>query len=168
MPWPMNMPKGTYHLRRKEKAIDDLAEIQEILAKEMFMTIAMCRDNEPYLVSLNYSYDSAGNVLYFHCSREGKKNDFLAGNDHVYGQILDDRGYVQGECDYDYRSVHFQGNAEEVSDAVEKKRALEMMIDKLESDSGRLRGRLLDSDSLSQVGVFRIDVKEFVGKKRVK
>ena len=47
----------TYHLRRKEKEISSQAEMDEILAGHKFMTIAMCKDDESYLVSLNYAYD---------------------------------------------------------------------------------------------------------------
>jgi len=45
-------------MRRKEKAIDDKQEIIDILKTARFVTIAMCKDNEPYLVTLSHGFDS--------------------------------------------------------------------------------------------------------------
>ena len=63
-----------YHLRRTEREITDKKEIDRIINDQLFMTLAMCRDGLPYLVTLNYGYDPQASCLYFHCARAGKKS----------------------------------------------------------------------------------------------
>jgi len=64
-------------IRRKEKEIKNKDEMIEILKKTKYLTIAMCQDNIPYLVTLTHGYDIKKNTIYFHCAREGKKIDIL-------------------------------------------------------------------------------------------
>ncbi|MHA1667187.1 MAG: pyridoxamine 5'-phosphate oxidase family protein [Candidatus Heimdallarchaeaceae archaeon] len=85
-------------IRRKEKAIDDIERLKEIIQTAKYITLAMCKDNEPYLVSLSHGYNSEQHCLYFHCASEGKKISILKENTTVWGQALLDYGYVQGEC----------------------------------------------------------------------
>ena len=44
-------------LRRKEKEIKDKDAMIAILEEAKYITIAMCKDNEPYLVTLSHGYD---------------------------------------------------------------------------------------------------------------
>jgi len=64
-------------MRRKEKEITDKEEMINILENAEYITIAMSRNNEPYLVTLSHGYDRNQNCIYFHCAKEGKKIDFL-------------------------------------------------------------------------------------------
>ena len=57
-----------YHLRRSEKEITDPAEILDVIAAGKHMTLAMCRESEPYLATVNYGYDSDEEAFYFHCA----------------------------------------------------------------------------------------------------
>ena len=87
-------------IRRKEKEISDKNEMLAILENARYITIAMCVDNEPYLVTLSHGYDRERNCIYFHSAREGKKIDILKEQNKVWGQALMDKGYVQGSCDH--------------------------------------------------------------------
>ena len=44
-------------MRRKEKAIESIEEMKYILQTVKHITIAMCEDNIPYLVTLSHGYD---------------------------------------------------------------------------------------------------------------
>ena len=46
-----------YHLRRNEKEIRSREDLLAVIKAGEFMTIALCRDSEPYLVSVNYAAD---------------------------------------------------------------------------------------------------------------
>jgi nitroimidazol reductase NimA-like FMN-containing flavoprotein (pyridoxamine 5'-phosphate oxidase superfamily) len=70
-----------YHLRRKDKEVTDEAAMRRVLKTAKFVTIAMTRDDRPYLVSLNHGYDEENRCIYFHCAKEGKKLDYLEAND---------------------------------------------------------------------------------------
>ena len=84
-------------MRRKEKAIEHIEEMNHILQTAKHITIAMCEDNIPYLVTLSHGYDPEEHIIYFHCASEGKKIDILKKNSVVWGQALIDEGYVQGQ-----------------------------------------------------------------------
>ena len=105
------MKINKYHTRHPEKEITDHSEILRIVKSQKFMTIAMSKDNEPYLVTVNHAFDEEKNCFYFHCSKTGKKADFIHSNTKVWGQILEDNGYLVRQCDHAYRSVHFTGLA---------------------------------------------------------
>ena len=48
----------------------------------------------------------------------------LRANPRVWGQVIEDRGYLPGQCAHAYRSVMFEARAEFVTDLQEKRRAL--------------------------------------------
>lgn len=154
-----------YHLRRPEKAIADFDEIGEIIRQQKFMTLALCRQNEPYLVTLNYGYHQEANCFFFHCAKAGKKLDFLRANPRVWGQILEDLGYIQGECSHAYRCVEFEGVVDFPDSLEEKKNALELMIDQIEPQPQPLKERMLTEDRISGVTIGRIHIEGISAKK---
>jgi len=160
------MPEQAYHIRRKEREIHDRSEHLSILSMAKFMTIAMSKGDEPYLVTVNHVCDPESKSIYFHCAKAGKKVDFLKQNPRVCGEAIEDRGYVEGACDYDYRSVHFYGKASEVTHIEEKRHALELMIEKLEKDPDEAKKEFIDQSSLVKVMIYRIDVESMTGKMR--
>lgn len=158
-----------YHgLRRKEQEIADNNELQAILAKTKYVTVAMCRDNEPYLVTLSHGYDEERNAIYFHCAYEGKKIDFLKANDRVWGQALVDRGYVQGECDHLFSTVQFSGRVRFVEDDEEKRQALTVMIRQLENEPDKVIAAKVTTARVSTTRIGRIDIEYLSGKRSEK
>jgi uncharacterized protein len=47
----------SFHVRRKDREITDPEEMQHILKVTKYVTVALCMQNEPYLVSLSHGYD---------------------------------------------------------------------------------------------------------------
>jgi nitroimidazol reductase NimA-like FMN-containing flavoprotein (pyridoxamine 5'-phosphate oxidase superfamily) len=152
-------------IRRKEKAIQDEHEMHSILRETKYVTIAMCSDNEPYLVTLSHGYDSQNNCIYFHCAQEGKKIDILRENGIVWGQALVDHGYANGNCDHLYVSVHFKGHVTFITDQEEKKKALTVMVNQLEPDPLPVIDEQFTAKSLKRVNIGRIDIDYMSGKK---
>ena len=152
-------------LRRKEKAIDNADELAHILENCKYITVAMCQDNEPYLVTLSHGYDRERNCLYFHCAKEGKKIDILQNNNVVWGQALLDSGYAQGSCDHLYATAQFRGQIVFIDDFNEKKHALEVMIETLEDDPQKVMEAQLTEKSILGVQIGRIDIEDMSGKK---
>ncbi len=153
-----------YHLRRSEKEITDPTEMWAIIAGQKYMTLALCRDNIPYLVTVNYGYVEAEQCLYFHCAGEGKKIDYLRANPLVWGQIVEDNGYQDGKCDHAFRSVQFQGHVTFVEDSEEKRRALALMIERLESDPQAVQARLLTAVAVKKVTIGKVQIEMLSGK----
>ncbi|MHA2272932.1 MAG: pyridoxamine 5'-phosphate oxidase family protein [Candidatus Hodarchaeales archaeon] len=154
-----------YHLRRSEKAITEKTELVEIIHSQKFMTLALSRKNEPYLVTVNYAYNDDEKCFYFHCAMEGKKIDYLKDNPMVWGQILDDRGYLEGECDHAFRCVHFKGHVEFLTTDEEKRAALYRLIEQQEQNPELRKDQLDKTESLTTVGVVRVHIKAMTGKK---
>ena len=155
----------TYHSRHPDKAITNPAELSEVVAGQKFLTLALCAENRPYLVTISHAFDAERNCFYFHCSPVGRKMDLIRANPHVYGQVLEDRGYKAGECDHTYRTVQFDGVAEVVTDPGEKLAALRQLIEFLETDPGPVKERNLKTARLDSVAIVRVTVTGWSGKK---
>ena len=154
----------TWHTRHPDRAITDPAEIARIIAAQKFLTLALCAENRPYLVTLSHAFDAERNCFYFHCAPTGRKLDVIRTNPRVYGQVLEDCGYVAGECEHRYRTVQFEGKAELVSDPDEKLRALRLLIERLEPEPEPVKVRLLKPERLGGVAVIRVAVTGWSGK----
>ena len=153
-------------MNRLDKEITDSTEINGILRQGKFTTIGLCRDGEPYVVTLSYGFDAARNALYFHCAAKGLKLDFVRTNPNVCATVVDDRGYVQGECSHKFRSVVLWGVMTKVEDLEEKEHAVRVMQNHLETDPEAVRRKSpIDTESLQDTGFLRLDIHEVTGKK---
>jgi nitroimidazol reductase NimA-like FMN-containing flavoprotein (pyridoxamine 5'-phosphate oxidase superfamily) len=153
----------SFHVRRKDREITDSDALKQVLKSTKYVTIALCMDNEPYLVSLSHGYDEPRNCLYFHCADEGKKLVYLKANSKVWGQAVQDYG-VTDECDYAYTSVHFKGTVSLIDDLREKQHAMEVMVRQLSESPGEKLARI-KSEKLAKTTMGRIDVSYMAGKK---
>ena len=150
-------------MRRPERQIKGRKRLLELLESKEHVTFAMCKDNIPYLVTVNHYYDKKTNCIYFHCAPKGKKSDYMKANPAVWGQVMDDLGPVEGECDREYRTVMFRGKVRFVDSMQEKKHALELMIDRLSSRPARVKDAMTDA-RLDKVAICRIDLLQMTGK----
>jgi nitroimidazol reductase NimA-like FMN-containing flavoprotein (pyridoxamine 5'-phosphate oxidase superfamily) len=153
-----------YHARLPEKMIDDRTKILEIIRGQNHLTMALCKDGEPYLATVNYGFDEATDRFYFHCAQTGKKIDYLMANPIVWGQVLQDDGYTDGRCDHTYHTVQFRGRVTMLEAYEEKEAALGLMIEQLESDPQPLKERLLRENRINNVGVGCIQIEFFTAK----
>jgi nitroimidazol reductase NimA-like FMN-containing flavoprotein (pyridoxamine 5'-phosphate oxidase superfamily) len=154
-----------YHMRRKEKEVTDQDELTRVLTEGKYTTVAMCRENEPYLVTLSYGLDSAEMTLYFHCAQEGHKIDFIEMNPEVCGTVIEDRGYRIGECEQGYCSVVYRGRMSIVDEMDAKKHGLEVLLNHLEDDPSPLRAKYFDNEeALRKVCVLKLSISEVTGK----
>jgi len=126
-------------MRRADREITDPGVIEEMLAGGKFATVAMCRADEPYVVTLSYGYDSAGRSLYFHCAKDGLKSEFISANPRVCATIIQDLGYVQKQCKHHYRSLVIRGEIELVEGDDDRWKGLDAMIEQLEEDPGPVK-----------------------------
>lgn len=111
----------TYHMQKAERELNHTGELNEILRKGRYASIALSRDDEPYVVTLSYGYDAEGACLFFHTALKGLKNEFIAVNPRACATIVEDLGYRPGKCTHAYRSVVLWGKMTRVDDLAEKK-----------------------------------------------
>jgi nitroimidazol reductase NimA-like FMN-containing flavoprotein (pyridoxamine 5'-phosphate oxidase superfamily) len=152
----------SFHVRRKDREITQSDEIHQVLKATKYVTIALCMKNEPYLVALSHGYDQTRNCLYFHCAPEGKKLIYAEANTKVWGQAVLDFGVTQ-ECDYAYSSVHFSGKLSLITDLIEKKHAMEVLIRQVSLDPETKLAKI-KPEKLESTTMGRIDINYISGK----
>jgi nitroimidazol reductase NimA-like FMN-containing flavoprotein (pyridoxamine 5'-phosphate oxidase superfamily) len=151
------------HMRRMDKQITDAEKMKEILESVKYVTVALCMDNTPYLVTLSHGYERKHNCIYFHCASEGKKIEFMKANDHVWGQALNDLGYAVSQCNHLFETVQFSGKVTFLNTLEEKREALECMIRHLEKDPEPVIARIKNA-RLAGTTFGRIDIEHMTGK----
>ena len=65
-----------FQMRRKDKEVIDSEELIKPLIEAKYITLALCRDNKPYLATISHGYDKKKNCIYFHSALEGKKIEY--------------------------------------------------------------------------------------------
>jgi nitroimidazol reductase NimA-like FMN-containing flavoprotein (pyridoxamine 5'-phosphate oxidase superfamily) len=155
----------SFHVRRKDREITDRDAMRNVLKSTKYVTVALCMDKEPYLVSLSHGYDEKHHCIYFHCASEGKKLVYAKANNKVWGQAVQDYG-VTDECDYAYISVHFSGRLFLIDDLSEKQHAIEVLVRQLstnpEEKLAKIKPEKLDTTTMG-----RIDIKYMTGKQHL-
>jgi nitroimidazol reductase NimA-like FMN-containing flavoprotein (pyridoxamine 5'-phosphate oxidase superfamily) len=152
----------SFHVRRKDREVTDSDALKAVLKTTKYVTIALCMNDEPYLVSLSHGYDEKRNCLYFHCADEGKKLVYMKANSKVWGQAVLDYG-VTDECDYAYKSVHFKGTMSMIDDLSEKQHAMEVLVRQL-SETPEEKLAKIKPEKLAKTAMGKIDITYMSGK----
>lgn len=154
-----------YHPKRKRNEIIDEAEKQALLKWGNHVTIALCKANEPYLVTLSYGYDTERDALYFHCANKGDKLDFIRHNPAACATLIKDNGYLETKCDHDYRTLIIRGSLSIVDDLAEKKHGLQVLLNHLERDPQPIFERnIKDDQSYNTVTILKLEMASVIGK----
>jgi nitroimidazol reductase NimA-like FMN-containing flavoprotein (pyridoxamine 5'-phosphate oxidase superfamily) len=154
-----------YHMQKSEREITEKTVLEEILKRGRFAVIGLCRESDPYVVTLSYGYDPTTRSLYFHTARTGLKLEYLKANPSACATVIEDRGYIMGECAHAYRSVVVRGNMTVVETLEEKKHGLEVILGHLEIDPEVVRKRsLADDRAYARAAILRLDILEITGK----
>lgn len=147
----------------EEKLTDQ--EITAILNEELIGHLALAKNNQPYIVPLNYVY--RGGEILFHSRTSGRKIDYIASNRLAcfqvgsYGEVI--RGEKPCKFNYSFKSVLVEGSISEVEDRAAKEEALEAIIEKYAGPEFG-RGKMLP-ENIDGVKVFAIKPSVISGKK---
>jgi nitroimidazol reductase NimA-like FMN-containing flavoprotein (pyridoxamine 5'-phosphate oxidase superfamily) len=150
-------------MRRKKKEITDRQEMQGIIRASQVMRLALCRENEPYVVPLSFGYD--GTSLFFHCASEGLKLDILRKNPRVcclfeHGLAFEPKGDDPCAWGFAYATVIVHGEAARITDPAEKLAALQVITDQYSTS-----GERVPADKVGKVEVWKIGILEMTGKR---
>lgn len=152
-------------MRRKDRQINDPAEIMHILQKADVCRIAMSDDNVPYIVTMNFGLRKNGaKSLYFHSASEGKKIKILKKNKLVCFQADIEREFILHSlgcgCSMKYRSVVGMGQISFVTDLSEKLEALQAIMIHYTKKSGHI----FKEELVERTTIMRLDIEEISGK----
>ncbi len=150
-------------MRRSEKEIQDPKEIETILQASPVCRIAMSVDDRPYVVAVNFASTDAH--LYFHSAISGRKVDMLRKNPSVCFEVDMPGDLVPGKtaCDWGmaYKSVIGFGRAYFVEGGKEKKKALDLLMNKYAGEGSYF----YSDDALDKVCVIRVEIEQMSGKR---
>jgi uncharacterized protein len=156
-----------YSMRRKDREISDRGEMMDVIRAGKYAVIALCRESEPYLVTMSYGFDEATESFYFHGAKKGQKIDFLKVNPNACLTVIQDKGYQTGHCTHAYRSVIVRGKMRLVEDPEERVTAIRCMIDQLETDRMKQYRMMDDRDSpWPNTQMFKIKIDSMTCKER--
>ena len=148
-------------MRRKDKEITDLGEIEDIIAGAVVCRLAMVDGDRPYMVPLCFGYDNR--TLYFHTGLKGKKIEVLNKNPNVCFEF--DEGckvLKQPEaCDWGmaYRSVLGYGKASFVTSLDQKRLALDVIMRQYGGGAGHY-----PDANLKATRIIRVEIRHMTGK----
>ncbi|WP_094228576.1 pyridoxamine 5'-phosphate oxidase family protein [Methanolobus psychrotolerans] len=149
-------------MRRPEKRITNENMVHSILKEATVCRIGLCKDNVPYVVPMNFAYYD--NALYLHAARAGKKLDIINVNPHVCFEMeyKTEVAPAPTSCGWSmkYYSIIGWGNASLITDAGDKTRALDLLMEKYAGAKD-----LSYTDTiLDKVAIIRIEITEMTGK----
>ena len=154
-------------MRRKDRAITDPAQLQQLLEQCQVMRLGMSGPQGPYVVPLNFGYkiQAASRLqLFFHCAAQGRKIQMIEADTRVCFEIDCDHRLVPGDvpCEYSYRyaSVIGFGRARELRDPQEKEAGLSRVMARFAQGP-----YYFDTGVLSRTRVFIIEVEHWAGKR---
>ncbi|MEM3740460.1 MAG: pyridoxamine 5'-phosphate oxidase family protein [Candidatus Korarchaeum sp.] len=150
-------------LRRRDKEITDIREIEEVIRRAKVCRLAMCNGNIPYCVPVSFGY--CDGKIYVHSAKEGRKLDLLRANNLVCFELdVDVELLRRGSrpCDWTmrYESVIGIAEAHFVTDKEEKRRGLDCIVRQYFGE-----GYEFSDEELERVEVIRLDLREVRGKR---
>jgi len=132
----------------------DKKEIHELLQTAQVGRLGLCRNNQPYIVPLNFAYENGH--IYFHCADTGMKVEFLQGNSLVCFEVDEfiETMIAAVACSSDtaYRSVIAFGKARILNNLQEITDALRLIVAKYagNEDAQKLEARVVDEHRSSE------------------
>ncbi|HBV96430.1 MAG: flavin-nucleotide-binding protein [Peptococcaceae bacterium BICA1-7] len=155
-----------HHMNKADREVIDREELRDLLKTGKYASIAMCRDNDPYIVTLSYGYDQQNDCLYFHTALKGLKLAIIKDNPNVCATVIQDGGYEKDQCAHHYFSAVMWGTMTVIDDLEEKKHALEVLLHHLENNPDPIRQRNLKNDAAYKgVAILKLTITHLTGKR---
>lgn len=155
-------------MRRSDREVTDVKDIQNMIDKCEVVRIAINDDTYPYIIPVNFGYEFNGGrlTLFFHSSTEGYKHKVIEKNNHASFEMdcsLTLMPPINGTvctASMAYESVIGQGEILTVDDS-EKENVLEKILEHYNIHGGKF-----NPVSLQNTKVYKIEVQSFTAKRR--
>ncbi len=150
-------------MRRREKEITRLQDLETILQSAGICRLAMANGNVPYIVPMNFGYRD--HTLYFHCAPEGRKLEFIRKNPMVCFEADCDTKVVNTgkPCNWSsrYTSIIGYGTATLVDDLKRKRDALNIIVDHYAPGTAYV----FPDENVEKVAILKVEITHMTGKK---
>lgn len=148
-------------MRRKDKEINDVAVINEILSRATVCRLGLCENNQPYVIPLCFGYTD--DALYFHCASHGKKLGILRKNNNVCFEVDIDCEIIKADqaCDWGmkYKSVIGFGKAVFIEDVELKRKGLDVIMQQYSAGAFEY-----SEDAIKNIVVIKVEIESMTGK----
>ena len=120
-------------IRRGDRAVQDEAWIQQMLATAPTGVLATVADGQPFVNANIFVYDAARDVIYLHTARHGHTRETIEGDERAAFTVMEMGRLLPAdtalEFSVEYASVIAFGRGYVVEDDVEAKAALQILED---------------------------------------
>jgi len=152
-------------MRKKDREISDPELIEDIILRTEVCRVALCDEEQPYMVSMNFGYLAGDSPkLYFHCAREGRKLDIIKKNNRAYFQMDTDHRLIKSDiaCDFTmkFSSVAGSGRLYIVESEEERQKGLNILMKQY---SGR-DDFSFKPGVMNRTHILRLDIESITGK----
>lgn len=149
-------------MRRKEKEIQDMALIEEVIKQSRVCRLAMVDGDKPYVIPMSFGYD--GSHIYFHSALAGRKIEVLKKNPQVCFEFDEVTKLVKNKdaCEWGmaFKSVIGEGEAVFVEDITQKAHGLSVIMAQYSNRSFEFPKESMDKTALIKVSITRITGKQ--------
>lgn len=149
-------------MRKKEREITDLSEIEGIIRKAQVCRVAFADGDRPYIVPVCFGYERG--AIYVHGADAGRKFDIMMKNNRVCFEMDEDVVIIPDEkaCSFStkYRSVIGMGKAQILKKDEDKLHGLEVIMQHYAGREFSFTKKELDS-----VLVWKVEIDSLTGKK---
>jgi len=121
-------------MRRKDREVTDESKIDGIILACDCLRLGFCDGKSAYVVPMNFGFSHGpdGRRFYFHSAGQGRKVDLIRQNGCAGFELDTGHRLKQGEdaCAYgfSYQSVIGSGEVREITEAEEKRKALDLLM----------------------------------------
>ncbi len=149
-------------MRRDDKQIINHTEIDVVIKKSEVCRLAFAKDNIPYIVPVSFGY--AGQSIFIHTAKTGRKIDFIINNNFVCFEFDVDVQTIEDEtipCKWTsaYRSVIGYGKMLELIKFEEQENAINQIMFHYSGKEWHFNEQMLKS-----VKLWKIEIDEISGK----
>ncbi|WP_368030192.1 pyridoxamine 5'-phosphate oxidase family protein [Arcobacter sp. s6] len=124
--------------------IRDSIIIDDVLSSVEYGTLALCVDNTPYSIPLNFVHDKES--IYFHGSKKGKKMQMIYENTNASFSVVQSYSIIQSyfssndllacPATHFFKSIIINGQIEIIDSYEEKVKAMSLLMEKLQKEGG--------------------------------
>ncbi|MBE6902452.1 MAG: pyridoxamine 5'-phosphate oxidase family protein [Ruminococcaceae bacterium] len=150
-------------MRRSEREITDINELERILSEAQVCRIALVDGEAPYIIPMCFGYTLEGDqlVLYFHSAPQGKKMELIKANNNAAFELDRMGDIIAGDtaCSFSvaYECITGRGTLD-IINGIEKLTGLNTIMAKYDKTN---REHKYSEQSLNNVAILKLTVDEF-------
>jgi nitroimidazol reductase NimA-like FMN-containing flavoprotein (pyridoxamine 5'-phosphate oxidase superfamily) len=158
-------------VRRSDRAIEDEGWIRAFLHRAAVGALATVSDGQPFINANLYVYDEEAHAIYMHTAQMGRTRANVEQDERVCFSINEMGRLLPAdealEFSVEYAGVVVFGRANLITDKVEARHALQLLLDKYAPHLKPGRDyRPTTDEELARTSVYRIRIDRWSGKKK--